>query len=836
MDPTVTGRLDAAQLYRACDLGELKFTTTADIDAPDEVVGQDRAVDAMQFGFGIRRSGYNLFALGPPGTGRHSLIRDFARRQAAGQAAPDDWCYLFNFDTPHQPKALRLQSGTGCRFAADVAQVIDDLGHALPMAFESDDYRVRSEAIEAETHEHQEQALAGLHQQAESHSMGLFKTPSGFTLGPTKDAKPMAPDEFEALPDAEKERIKEASDALQEELKRILHQVPQWEKEARRKREALNREIAAGVAGQLMDALREGYREVDAVLQYLDAMQADLVENYRHFLPQQPSGPSMLGADSDADTPWFNRYRVNSFLAHERNGGAPVVYEDHPTFAKLFGRIEHVARQGTLVTDFTMIHPGALHRANGGYLLLDALEVLSQPFAWAALKRTLKAGEVRIESLAQEISLISTVSLQPEPIPLDLKVVLVGEPMLYYLLSDYDPEFGSLFKVQVDFGTDIDRSGPNEQRFARLIATLARRDALLPFARDAVARLIEQASRRAWDQTRLSADMRRLSDLLQESDYWARRRDADRVAVQDVERAIAAATRRADRLRERLQAETERGTLLIDTDGQRIGQVNGLSVLTLGDFSFGRPSRITARVRVGDGSVVDIEREVEMGGPIHSKGVLILSNFVAGRYALDRPLSLSASLAFEQSYGGVEGDSASCAELYALLSALAELPIKQGLAVTGSVNQHGEVQAIGGVNEKVEGFFDLCNARGLSGDQGVLIPAANVQHLMLRQDVVQAVADRRFAVYAVADIDQGIELLTGIEAGRRDDQGEFPADSVNGRVEARLAGFAESIRSFAAGRQNGSEDDRQDAFPAQPDVEPGDEPGAGPGDASGSEP
>jgi len=475
-----------------------------------------------------------------------------------------------------------------------------------------------------------------------------------------------------------------------------------------------------------------------------------------------------------------------------------VVYEDNPTYAGLIGRVEHIAQMGALVTDFMLIKPGALHRANGGYLMLDARKVLMQPFAWEGLKRVLSAREIRIESLGQALSLVSTVSLEPEPIPLNLKVILLGEPLLYYLLSEYDPEFSELFKAAVDFGRDMPRNGDSNQLYARLIATLARRDRLLDLDRGAVARVIEYGARLVEDAEKLSVRLREITDLLREADHWAREAGRGVIGANDVQAAIDARIFRSDRIRERLQEAIQRGTLLIDTSGERVGQVNGLSIVDLGNFMFGHPSRITASVRLGRGEVLDIQREVELSGPIHSKGVLILSGFLGARYAPDRPLALSASLVFEQTYGEVEGDSASSAELYALLSALANAPIRQSFAVTGSVNQHGQIQPIGGVNEKIEGFFDVCRMRGLSGEQGVLIPATNVKHLMLRQDVIEAVRNSQFRIYPVSSIDEGIEILTGLPAGTREANGLFPDGTINQRIEIQLITMSELARLYGA--------------------------------------
>jgi lon-related putative ATP-dependent protease len=505
-----------------------------------------------------------------------------------------------------------------------------------------------------------------------------------------------------------------------------------------------------------------------------------------------PLPPSLAGA------PLFRRYQVNVLVDHGQSQGAPVVYESNPTYDNLTGRIEHMAQMGALVTDFNLIKAGALHRANGGYLILDARQVLLQPYAWDGLKRAIRAREMRIEPLGQALSLISTLSLAPQPVPLDVKVVLIGERLLYYMLYQLDPDFGELFKVEADFNEEMPRTPENNRLYARLIVTIARREQLRPFDRGAIARVIEHSARLSGDAEKLSVHLLSISDLLREADYWASVAGNGAVTAGDVQRAIDAQIHRADRLQEQVQDQIRRGTILIDTTGARVGQVNGLSVVGLGHYAFGQPSRITARVRMGEGKVVDIEREVELGGPIHSKGVFILSSFLGARYAAERPLSLSASLVFEQSYGSVEGDSASMAELCALLSALAQVPVKQAWAMTGSVNQHGEAQPIGGVNEKIEGFFDVCRARGLTGEQGVIIPASNVQHLMLRHDVVEAVQAGQFHVYPMRTVDDAIELLTGVPAGERDAEGNFPEGGINQRVEARLIELAEKQRAFTA--------------------------------------
>jgi lon-related putative ATP-dependent protease len=793
--------LEASLLCRFCDETQLKFETTAELEELAEVIGQPRAVDAVKFGVGIRQEGYNLYALGPPGTGKRSLVERFVKERAEHEPVPDDWCYVNNFEQAHKPRILRLPSGKGAALRDDMARLVEDLRTSVPAAFESEDYRTRMQALEEELKERQEQAFGGVQEDAKKRGVALIRTPTGFAFAPVREGEVLSPEEFEKLGENERKKIESDVAELQEELRKTLHQVPQWRKEARDKVKALDREFATYAVNHLVEDLRQKYGEFPAVVEFLHAVETDVLDHVGQFRRSDEETPNILGIElpnaADRSTR-FNRYMVNVLVGHDENGGAPVVYEDNPTYHNLVGRVEHLAQLGALVTDFTMIKPGVLHRANGGYLLLDAQKVLMQPYAWEGLKRALRSREIRMESLGQMLSLVSTVSLEPEAIPLDVKVVLLGERIYYYLLSYYDTEFGELFKVAADFDDRMPRDSDTNELYSRLIATVVKHNGLRHFERGAVARVIERSARMVEDSERLSAHIGDISDLLREADYWAGEAGREVVVAADVQTAIDKQTYRSDRVRERVQEAIQRGTLFIATDGEKVGQVNGLSVLSMGSFSFGQPSRITARVRVGEEQVVDIEREVELGGPIHSKGVFILSGFLGARYALDRPLSLSASVVFEQSYGEVEGDSASSAELYALLSALAGLPIRQGLAVTGSVNQHGEVQPIGGVNEKIEGFFDICRARGLSGDQGVLVPAANVKHLMLRHDVIDAAKAGEFAIYPVSTIDEGIELLTGVPAGERDENGAFAEGSVNARVEQTLIGFSEKMHAFHA--------------------------------------
>jgi lon-related putative ATP-dependent protease len=806
--------LEATALYQRCDPTQFTFETTADLENLTDLIGQPRAVEAVRFGIGIRHDGFNLFALGPEGTGKYTLVRHYLERQAATQSPPSDWCYVNNFAESYKPRALRLPPGGGSTLRRAMERLVEELRTAISTTFESENYRTRRQEIEEEFRERQEKALTDIQRLAQERGLALIRTPMGLAFAPMRGGQVINPEDFQKLSPEEQERAQADVAALQEELQKSLGQLPQWDRERRGKVKDLEQEVGTYAVGPPIEELRRKYTDLPEVVEYLRRVQQDVMEHLDEFRgvtetpPVSPGEGGPVRPPTSTGTPFFRRYRVNVLVDHSDAAGAPVIYEDHPTVQNLMGRIEHMAQMGALVTDFNLIKAGALHRANGGYLILEARKVLLQPFTWEELKRALSSQEIRIEALGQMLNMVSTVSLEPEPIPLDVKVVLLGERLLYYMLAERDPDFGELFKVAADFEDQMDRTSENHLLYARMIATMARQENLRPLDRQAVARVIEQSARLAGDAERLSTHVRIIADLLREADYWAGEAQHRIVTAADVQRAIDAQIYRSDRVRERIQEEIQRGTILIDTQGAKVGQVNGLSVITPGQFAFGRPSRITARVRLGRGEVVDIEREVALGGPIHSKGVLILSSYLGARYALDRPLSLSASLVFEQSYSGVEGDSASSAELYALLSALADLPIKQGLAVTGSVNQYGQVQAIGGVNEKIEGFFDICRAQGFTGAQGVLIPASNVKHLMLRHDIVDAVAAAQFHVYAVETIDQGIELLTGVPAGERGDTGEFPAGSINQLVEARLLALSEKRLAFGPPVREGTGDGR----------------------------
>jgi lon-related putative ATP-dependent protease len=791
--------LPSTSLFTPCEFAGLEFGSTDELEELKEIAGQTRALEALHFGVGIKRHGYNLFVMGPSGMGKCSTAREYLEQQAAGLKPPDDWCYVNNFELPHKPTALRLSAGRGREFRDDMRELVDDLLAALPSAFESDQYSTRHGEIGEEVEEKRDTAIHALYDEAESHNIRLVRSTTGFSFQPLRNGEVVTPDEYDHFSDEEKARVEEVVAVLQEKLEHIIRQLHQWKRDAKQRIRDLNKEVAMAAVGVIIAELKRKYEDVAAIGDYLDAVQQDVIENHTDFL-RDGDGMLMDGGEN------LGRYEVNLLVDNSDRDGLPVLYEDMPNYDRLVGRIEHIAQMGTLITDFRLIKPGALHSANGGFVIIDIVKLLTQPFAWEGLKRALSEREIGIQSVGQVLGLVSTVSLEPEPIPLDIKVVLLGDRMLFYLLLEYDPEFPELFKVAADFENSMERSAENQSVYARMIATIVRREELLAFERHAVARIMEYSSRLTEDAEKLSNHLLSVTDLMREADYFAREEKRELVGREHVQCAIDANIRRADRLRDRVYEEIARGTLLIDTAGEKTGQVNGLSVAELGNFSFGQPFRITATARLGSGEVVDIEREVELSGAIHSKGVLILSSFIGERYAKNHPLSLHASLVFEQSYGGVEGDSASMGELCALLSVLADVPVRQNLAITGSVNQHGQAQAIGGVNEKIEGFFDICNQKSLSGEQGVIIPASNVKHLMLRDDVVQACEQGQFHIYPMETVDEAIELLTGVEAGVRGEDGVYTEGSINARVQLCLEELARLRHEFGQ-KENDSEEE-----------------------------
>ncbi len=807
--------LPANKLYHRCDPDSLGFRDSNDLEEFFGLLGQERALGAIELGTGLDREGYNMFVLGPTGTGRHSFVRQYLEKRAADAPRPPDWCYVNNFSDPRHPGAIELPAGLGSQFRDDVARLIAEAHTAIPNALESEEYRAQRQAIEEQAQQEQMAAFEEVRENARKRGLGVIQTATGFAFVPLKDGESViSPKEYQRLSDEDKKRLQQDTRELSHELREMLEQIPGRVRTVMAGVRELDQGVALFAVGSLVTELLKRYEAFPRVLEYLRAMKSDIANHVELFkrgdAPQPASNDQMIGEglilNPGEESPVLRRYGVNLIVDNSGSEGAPVVFETHPTYPYLIGQIEHVSRMGTLVTDFHLIRAGALHRANSGYLIMDALQVLLKPFAWDALKRTLKAGKINIQSLDQAYGFVATVSLEPEPIPLSIKVIMIGEPHIYYLLQAYDPEFATLFKVKVDFDTQADRVDEQVMALARLVGSIARREHLRPIDASGMARLVEEASRLAGDSEMLTTRIADLMDVTREAHYWAEQRDSERITADDVQRAIDAREHRAARIRDRLIREIRRETIMIDTEGSTTGQINGLAVFQAGGLAFGHPTRITARVTLGSGKVIDIEREVELGGPIHSKGVLILSNFLGAHYVTDKPLSLSASLVFEQSYSGVEGDSASAAELCALLSAIADLPLKQSIAVTGSVNQLGQIQAIGAVNEKIEGFFRICRDRGLTGEQAVIIPAANVKHLMLNREVREAVAADQFHIYAARHVDECLALLTGIDAGERDARGRYPEGTVNHRIVARLEAMADRRVALARSMSRNNDD------------------------------
>lgn len=791
--------LSSNQLYSTCNLDFLSFETTRDLEDLNQPLGQEQAINAINFGISMDSYGYNLFCIGLEGTGKASLVRQILSKAAKKRKTPDDWCYVYNFKTPYKPSSIRMPAGKAKLFAKAVDKLIENIRVALPAVFEGDEYKSQLKSIEDTFRDQKTQYYDEIQKHTTGKNVSVLRMPVGLVVAPTKDGDVLSPEDFEKLPEEEQQEVLAELNAAQEELENAIHDIPKWEKEQREQIQELNASFAALAIKHLIDDVKRKYRRNKSVTSFLRNLYDDIIENADMFLGEEEDEQPQAALPADEETAmpllskqkaegFFRRYKVNVLTDHADKKGAPLIFLEHPILPNLIGRIDRQQQYGALITDFNMIKSGALHEANGGFLVIEAKDLLNQSSSWDALKRALKSKKITMDPPSSD-GMMTTI-LEPEAIPLNVKVVLLGEPDLYYMLAENDPDFTELFKVEVNFFPYMEKTQENVSKYARLIATQARRNQLRPLKKDAVARLLEHASRLADDSQKLTAHIASISDLIREANYCAMTDNKSPVITRaHVDQAITAKNKRSDRIQERMTEQIMRGSILIDTDGAVVGQINGLAVLEFGQLSFGKPSRITCLTRMGAGDVIDIEREVDLGGPLHTKGVLILSSFLASRFSQNAPLSMEATLVFEQSYGEVDGDSASSTELYAMLSSLSGIPIKQNLAVTGSVNQFGQIQAIGGVNEKIEGFFDICRLRGLTGKQGVLIPKTNVVNLMLRQDVVDACKEGKFHIYPVSTIDEGIEILTGVPAGKRDAEGHYPKDSVNGKVQERLNQF-----------------------------------------------
>ena len=791
----MVNELPVERLRRESDPSLLRCETTEEMAPLEEIVGQERAVRALKFGLEIKERGFNIYVAGLPGSGRTTAVKDFLEEMAKGKPVPPDWCYVNNFSDPFVPRAIKLPPGRGKEFQRDMKNAIDDVRSVLPKAFESEDYATKREAATRAVEEERKGLLARLNERAQQEGFVLQSTPIGVLIIPVVKGRPLSDQEIMALPEKIRDEIEKKREKLRAELRSAMRQLRGLEKKINEEVQKLNREVAIFAIGHLVDGLTEKYEKFPDVKTYLEDVRNDILENLAQFIKEPKAPPIPFPVPWLKELP-FRKYEVNVIVDNSPLQGGPVVTELNPTHQNLFGRIEKEAQFGVLTTDFTMIRGGSLHRANGGYLVLPTEELLRNLFSYESLKRAVMNACITIEEPGERMGFITTKGLRPTPIPLDVKVVLIGNPLLYHQLYLLDMDFKELFKVKADFDTTMERTDENERKYAAFVCTLCRKEKLRHLDASGVARIVEYGSRLAQDQQKLSTKFGEVADIIREANFYAMGENSEYVTADHVKKAIEEKVYRSNLIQEKIREMIERNILLIDTDGKAVGQVNGLSVMSLGDFSFGAPSRVTASIGLGREGIIDIQREAKMAGPIHTKGVMILSGYLAEKYAQDKPLSLSTRLVFEQSYGMVEGDSASSTELYAILSALSGIPIKQSIAVTGSVNQKGEVQAIGGVNEKIEGFFEVCKAKGLTGEQGVLIPESNVQNLMLKEEVVEAVREGKFHIYPVKTIDQGIEVLKGVKAGPRRPDGTFEEGTVNYKVDKNLKAMAEKLREF----------------------------------------
>ncbi|MEK7773688.1 MAG: ATP-binding protein, partial [Deltaproteobacteria bacterium] len=788
--------LQAESLRWRCRPDVFSFETTEDLPALEEIIGQARALRSIEFGLGITGHNYNIFVLGEGGTGKSTTVKDIIEKKARAESVPDDWCYVFNFSDPDSPQALNLPPGKGSDLAGEMEELVESLRRDIPKVFESKDYeKHRDEIIEGQQ-ERTRALFFRLEQKAMEKGLVLKKSVSGLSVVPARNGKAMSHDEFEALPNDKKAAIEEDLKIFQDRLSDAIREARVIEKDTKERINALDREVVQYVVNPLANELLEKFRDFPGVVDFVNLVKENVLGNIDDFRTREEQAIAIGAFKLPKQEPSFERYRVNLMVNNRETAGAPVVYETNPTYYNLFGRIEYRVQFGVASTDFTMIRAGSIHKANGGYLIVNAIDILRNIFVYDSIKRMIKNGEIRIEDVWEQYRLVSTTTLKAAPIPVNIKFVMIGDPFIYYLLYNLDTEYRKLFKVKADFDTVMPRDDGNVFKYALFAAARCRANGLIPFDRTGVARIVEYGCRLAGDQERLSARFNEIENLMTEASYWAKTAGASAVSGAHVETAERERIYRNSKIEDKLRDYIKEDTIMVSTDGMAVGQVNGIAVLDPGDYAFGKPSRITARTFMGDSGVVNIEREVKLSGRIHNKALMILTSFLGERHGQGFPLTLSASICFEQLYDEIEGDSATLSETYALLSSLSGLPIDQGVAVTGSMNQKGEVQPIGGVNEKIEGFFEVCSAKGLTGRQGVIIPRRNVRNLMLKKEVIDAVAAGRFHIYPIDMVDDGIEILTGIAVGERAKDGKYPEGTVNNLVEARLLSLAKSYKEF----------------------------------------
>jgi len=787
-------KLSFDRLYRFCDPAIFTFSTTADLPDRRKTIGQERALHALDFGLGLYSTGFNIFILGEHGTGKLTTVKSFLSQKAMGEPVPQDWCYVYNFRDPDVPLAISLDPGKASVFQKDMDEIIKILKVEIPKVFESKEYEKRKNELIEEAQKKQREIFSGLEQEAQEKGFSVRKTITGLIIVPVKKTgEPLTEEEYESLDEKTRKKIEEIGKTLQERLNDVVRVGRESEKMVKEALGKLEREAALSAVGHLIDELKHKYKEHEKITAYLEDAREDMLDHLDDFKVQEEQTAQVSFLKLPRAEPTFTRYTVNVLVNNKDCKGAPYIFESNPTYYNLFGRIEHKIQYGLATTDFSMIKAGSLHKANGGYIVINALDLLRNIFSYDALKRAIRNRELKIEDVWEQYRLMSTTSLKPEAITLEIKVILLGDPFLYYLLYNLDEEYRELFKVKADFDSRMDRTDENVQKYASFVATLCREEKLLPFDPTGVAKIVEVSSRFAEHQNKLSGRFSDVADVMREASYWASKSGDTVVGEAHVRKAIDEKVLRINRIEERLREMILEGTIIVDTSGEKVGQINGLAVLDLGDYSFGKPSRITARTYAGKAGVVNIERETKMSGKIHEKAILIISNYLGSRYAAKGPISLSASITFEQLYDMVEGDSASCAELYALLSSIANVPLKQSIAITGSMDQNGDVQPIGGVNEKIEGFFDLCRLIGLDGSHGVIIPARNVKNLMLKKDVVEAVQDGKFVIYPIQKADEGLEIMTGMQVGELREDGTYPEGTINYLVVKRLTEISKSM-------------------------------------------